>query len=1479
MKTPIPTAQVISFAWRHVVDNPGFYALPRPIHYETPLCPKEGPRAVIVFGKEVPWTLKAAQSVQRAVQDWSGAKLEIADDRTITSEETWLQRNAYRKTPLIVLGNARDNRVMHALGTRYLLQSNRSRPGGDRFIIRTVFEPFVADVNYIVLEASGEAGMDGAVEKFRELLKTFPKDAAAAIPYTRLMAGVEDKWEVEDCSWKPPAEMAGYLDRSVTELARAFKGEPVRAGDDFGKAGLGSEIYWHVLGGIPGRSGAVTLTFDAGTQRAMAAMYLLGYRAVGGRTHTPYDHYGAMTSIIGLRCFLQAGILNEKEVNEFESCMALSGAYPGEYNYDHIGSNTGAINAWGGRHSMACLLVTLHTLDYVSNHCRMDERTRKEIERRYEGARRATAQYVRSFRNNDETSCLGEDTLLQFYSVLHQGLMENVRNGSLRRSADFYMLTSDNLFIEGSSPFHGCYVGLAGFSSEPGWQTSDMVGRGLIDAAAFYYDDAQYRWLAGNWGGTKWSVAANVLGMHLDNDGKTVKPTMYDGVRVLPYDERLYGVLAKGFMHRRWEIDLRLPPEPFEKAIDRAAFRDGLDPQDAYLFLATSQDIKRGYPAQNNSIARYTDLGEIWLYTNTTGNTAWARSVVSISNGKSYLARAACVLEALANLGEVSAISSKEQGVAGSDWTRTIVHWRGHYFVVLDRMEAVQDDEFAFVCRWRSLQPAYLEQGVWCATAPSGSRMRIQNTEGVFQTAEHWECDGSARPYVLQQFKQARLAKGQSENYQNLLFVWGKQRPDDFEARRVNADAMLVKGRTAAGGHLALIGTRGQMPLADFETDAAVYDVMGNRLHLAAVTVLKAKTAELFWAQKPVNLLLDCKTGEGEIELIGDESVKVRLQGQQAPSLVLPGRHPIKLTNLAVLPKPEVEMEKLWRNSKEASAVAAQSMPGGKELLGTVTASASLQRPLRQLNRFEISSTPPLRKGGLPYSAGSCATEGPWNCQNTENLEIKLNLPEPTVVSCLRLVTITKMVNFYGIGSKGYGLPHYQPDDFKFSLMLSNDDFRQDIRKIDAPQVKFEETPAISVGHWTMSRLPTWRVEIGEEAKQIKLLPRATTKERAALHFTDLEIYAVENVNELTAQAFAADINGDGDNELVVGTSQKEVAAYDSNGKRLWLKNYWPGEVLTMSVADLEEDGKAEVLVCLTSEELHRVNGDGTERPVADINKAQLETFDGKAGGGNVTTIGVWALNGAKDKEVLLWAEPLFRVLPDGKVKVELGKIGHPQGAGRLVNLYPNEPEVLVTIDENTVALWSARHDEMGGYTRLGVKPPAGPGSGENRGLGWVRQVNLPGFKGFLAAMEGCVAWYPISSFLPGSKEEGWGFNTGGVPAVAAMAEDINCDGVPEVFLARLDGFVNVFRLADGSPLGLLKTGEPILGMAVLKGKDGKPRLAVGTKFAVHLFGPDLKPIGRQAISSVAFAGPGGKERDRVYVVDAGGKVTVLVME
>ena len=57
--------------------------------------------------------------------------------------------------------------------------------------------------------------------------------------------------------------------------------------------------------------------------------------------------------------------------------------------------------------------------------------------------------------------------------------------------------------------------------------------------------------------------------------------------------------------------------------------------------------------------------------------------------------------------------------MGGTDWTRTIVHWRGHYFAVLDRIEALASDEYNLTCRWRGLQRAALDSGAWVARSPT----------------------------------------------------------------------------------------------------------------------------------------------------------------------------------------------------------------------------------------------------------------------------------------------------------------------------------------------------------------------------------------------------------------------------------------------------------------------------------------------------------------------------------------------------------------------------------------------------------------------------------------------------------------------------------------------------------------------------------------------------------------------------------------
>jgi hypothetical protein len=325
-----------------------------------------------------------------------------------------------------------------------------------------------------------------------------------------------------------------------------------------------------------------------------------------------------------------------------------------------------------------------------------------------------------------------------------------------------------------------------------------------------------------------------------------------------------------------------------------------------------------------------------------------------------------------------------------------------------------------------------------------------------------------------------------------------------------------------------------------------------------------------------------------------------------------------------------------------------------------------------------------------------------------------------------------------------------------------------------------------------------------------------------------------------------------------------------------------------MACDDLDGNGKADVILYTTGEKLYRYRGDGSAMSSpADLYEAQVNDPQvGYPRTGGITAIIPWRPDPKKQKEIALLAQGEFFVTQDNKIRY--GHVSESRGGTWVHGLLPDEPDMLVVCNYSLIA-WSSRVDANG--TRIKIKELAetgGAGAACAKSFAWARQIDAGKFRGVLAANEGGTDWYPVEAFQGAGMNPfqakpgwhpGWGFDTGGTPVTAVLAEDIDGDGVPDVFLARKDGFVNVLKLADGSSKALLNTGQPVLGLCMLRGKDGKPRLAVATQFGVSLFGQDLKLIGRRAIPVSAFVGPAGKNKDSAYVIDSAGNVTVLTLQ
>ena len=898
---------------------------------------------------------------------------------------------------------------MHALGTRYLLQSNRSWPGGDRYYIRTVFEPFVADVNYIVLEASNQAGGDAAAAKFVELLKGFPADAKAAAtipPRLRVQGGLKDKWSFwkYDPAWcqpRLPPEMFKDLTRSVSELALMYKDKPSRAGWGITRESNLPFVWSYVLGGdqYP-RGGWSALDLDEGAQRAVAAICLLGCRQVGGRAYPPMDHYGSAPFLVWLRSVFQTGVLNAKELNEFETAITLSACDPNDYVMNNIGGDSGLVGGiWSGRHSGACMLTMVEELDYVLGHCRLDDRTRKEVQRRYDGLRKTVAAYVRSFRGNHDNSCLGEDTVLQLNSVLMTGFMDHVRSGTLRKSADMYIMTTDNLRDQRiNDPLNNaCYAGLSGFSSGNGCHLRAWAGGSLVVAAAFYYDDPQCRWFVRNRNLCLGSEGGYHFPMHSAYDmvGKVELPTRYLGARAALRRANLRRAEQPG--NARPLGDEAAPAAGPAKPGGRPRFDPGRLRATGCLHvsghrpghapgLPHAEQLHRplhgpGRPLAVRQHLRWFDLvaerGELLQRREFRP----AGRLPARGAGQPGQGEHGCLHRDRLGRGRVDAHHHTLEGAllrrTGSDG-------------------GPPDDDYTFTCRWRSLQAAALENGVWTATAPGGNVLRIQSAEDLVQTSEAWPCDGAASPSILQQYKSGHLREHQEMAYLNLLYVSGQQRPDEFEAKKLGSRAMLVKGKTKEGPHLAMLGFCGNPPFTEIETDAAAYYITGSQLHLAGVRTLRAKVKgapeEILWTQRAVNALVDFQTGKAQIEVPGDQAVHAKVA--RAWTTLPAGTQTVALAEAGALPKLKEMVDLLWRSCPAPTGKPPQAAAAGAAAFDVKPGDFALIKPLARLTECAVTPTP--GPNGINHGGQI------WN--SAGGLEFLFTFGKPVDIGCVRFV-------------------------------------------------------------------------------------------------------------------------------------------------------------------------------------------------------------------------------------------------------------------------------------------------------------------------------------------------------------------------------------------------------------------------------------------------------------------------------------------
>lgn len=182
-------------------------------------------------------------------------------------------------------------------------------------------------------------------------------------------------------------------------------------------------------------------------------------------------------------------------------------------------------------------------------------------------------------------------------------------------------------------------------------------------------------------------------------------PTDHLGLKVIPADDLFFRTALQ-----------RKEGVPFEKAFDKLSLRSGFDPDDEYLMLDGTAGGSHSYD-DANTIGEFSAHGRRWL------------CEIDIFNGPTMSFHNA-VTVAREGLGDPDVPQAVElvTGVQGQGyaytatrlphynqtaWTRHLLWLPGQYTFVLDELTAEQPGDYSFVLGWRSLGQPTLKPGLF----------------------------------------------------------------------------------------------------------------------------------------------------------------------------------------------------------------------------------------------------------------------------------------------------------------------------------------------------------------------------------------------------------------------------------------------------------------------------------------------------------------------------------------------------------------------------------------------------------------------------------------------------------------------------------------------------------------------------------------------------------------------------------------------
>ncbi|MBN1672335.1 MAG: hypothetical protein JXR37_14945 [Kiritimatiellae bacterium] len=722
--------------------------------------------------------------------------------------------------------------------------------------------------------------------------------------------------------------------------------------------------------------------------------------------------------------------------------------------------------------------------------------------------------------------------------------LEFFASGRVRKAADYAVLATTNL---GSPSGHGDALGGLGLK-EP-------FVPNVLAMAAWYYGDGSYLWWQDKIGGTPGRFYT---------DAERTPPARLLGVAVAPLDDWIY---RRGAGRR----------VPHAQCFDKMSFRTSFESSDQYLLLSGFCYGFHSHP-DGNAIINFTDNGEIWLYDHgyMIPEMSAQNTVIVYRNGLAGKIPELVRLDHRTHFDSIALTTTTVPGYDGVDWSRSIVWAKERYFVVLDRLKAVTDGEFGFQCNWRVLHTPELA-GNTLAARKDEHEFRLVNLDGSALSLTGTEpSHGSGRRLV--QSVTRKLEKGDAVSFANLFYVRGPG-----ESSRVTASALspsLVAVHDAGHALIAGLGPTGAE--APVRTDANAF-AAGARTLTAANLTRWESDAVRFAADQPVCVDLDLAAGRGLIEAaaagkatvdgravsFGAGRTRVRFQPVPADRIAARAQHWSQLAQ-AGGPAASADTTRATRDTKDlrpAWTFDGFQMPVQWPPLKTERVTADVVPLDSNETGFTVGAVADLAESGarVIFATGRPVT-------------LTLDLGERKEIHEVQIDS-NQLVGYQG----GCGVGAIVAE-------LSDDGFRRDVRSFAALNEK-TVPPQNKKIPYTLKGNPD-----AARSVRVKLTPLSRQ------HKIYLSAARVLGVTPGTppprAKAFvhgleAADLDGDGNAEVVVAANDDCLTALTTRGERLW-QTPMGARAGHLAAADTNGDGRDEIIAACRDKKLYCLAPNGS---------------------------------------------------------------------------------------------------------------------------------------------------------------------------------------------------------------------------------------------------------------------------------------------